>query len=178
MHRPFVYISDESFAKKCKVQYIGFLTAFLSTIFFFTSYRIEMVHKETWTVPLMKENSHDKHSFIPSNKGNETLLMVVDYREETARISHNGTRANDPYLIELIRKYWIRPPPTGPYKFKSTRTDYSTHGQSLVIDSTLKNKVSMMGEMIVLLGQTAICMQLKVHKRSWCCNYHIVSMAL
>jgi hypothetical protein len=108
------------------------------------SCRIEILPKENWAPPRIKENPLD----ITGNKGNKTLPAIANYRTETARISHNGTRADDPYLIELIRVYWIRPPPVGPYRFKSTRTDYSTHSQSLIIDRTLKNKVSITGEMI------------------------------
>lgn len=108
---------------------------------------------------MLRENSQDcLRPDIPLNNGNQTLInekqtfqTPVDYQKETARISHNGTQADDPYLVELIRRFWIRSPPTGPYKFKTKKTDYSTHGQSVIIDNTLKNKVSSLRETSIVV---------------------------
>lgn len=124
------------------------LSILISTLFFFTSYKVEILPRDT-NIPMLRENSQDcLRPNIPLNNGNQTYIngkqtfqTPVDYRKETARISHNGTQADDPYLVELIRRFWIRSPPTGPYKFKNKKTDYSTHGQSVIIDNTLKNKV-------------------------------------
>ena len=110
------------------------------------SYRVEIVPPlNTHNIPKMKENSQDKPAqYIPHNTlRNQSFRAPVDYRKETARISHNGTRADDPYLVELIRRFWIRPPPSGQYKFKASKSDYSTHGQSVIIDNTLKKKVNL-----------------------------------
>ncbi|XP_078326327.1 uncharacterized protein LOC144622908 isoform X2 [Crassostrea virginica] len=137
------YKSWEAFpSRKYKVQFISILTIFISTLFFFMSYRVEIVPLNTHNIPKMKENSQDKPAqYIPHNTlRNQSFRAPVDYRKETARISHNGTRADDPYLVELIRRFWIRPPPSGQYKFKAAKSDYSTHGQSVIIDDTLKKK--------------------------------------
>lgn len=123
------------------------LSILISTLFFFTSYKVEILPRDT-NIPMLRENSQDcLRPNIPLNNGNQTYIngkqtfqTPVDYRKKTARISHNGTQADDPYLVELIRRFWIRSPPTGPYKFKNKKTDYSTHGQSVIIDNTLKNK--------------------------------------
>lgn len=131
---------EGSYTRKFKALYIGFLTILISTIFFLVSYRAQIEPLETLRPPKIKEYSPNSPLFIPQSTVNRTFPTPADYKKETARISHNGTRADDPYLIDLIRRYWIRPPLTGPYRFKARKTDYSTHGQSVIIDKALKNK--------------------------------------
>lgn len=167
----FLHFCTEGSPRYGHVWIIVILSILISSLFFFTSYKVEILPRDTG-IPKLRENSQDcLRPRIPLNNGNQTFInekqtfqTPVDYRKETARISHNGTQADDPYLVDLIRKFWIRSPPSGPYKFKAKKTDYSTHGQSVIIDNTLKNKVSSLRETSINL------MKIEAERTKWMVN--------
>ncbi len=65
-------------------------------------------------------------------------------RNKLRRLNNASTRSDDPQLIRILQKYWLRSPSHKHYNLDYPEmTDFSM-GQSAVVDQILKGKVSLM----------------------------------
>ena len=71
--------------------------------------------------------------------------LLIDYETEMMKLNKAKVAQDDPWLIKLIRDYYIEPPSSLPYNLTyPDRTDYSK-GQAPFVDSRLNYLVSAIG---------------------------------
>ena len=71
-----------------------------------------------------------------------TELPQIEAMKETLSVlNENMTAQDDPRLMEVIRKFWLRPPGLGPLVLEEPSLQDFSKGQSAVVDELLNRRV-------------------------------------
>ena len=113
----------------------------LGTVKSFIASMIKQLNDEKAGVPPAHQT--DKHTYKPSSDPLTTQPNKSYAEALLDQLNSEKAQQDDPRLIKLIRDHFIEPPSPLPYNLhKPSRVHYSQINQSAILDSILKNMVS------------------------------------